>query len=225
MSGAGAAMISIPAYLLLGYPISAGLTASQITGVLWTPLAAFNYMRNKKLDLALIAGLVISGLCGAVIGTLFVLNVPSENLQKLFGVIILLLVAFVASNRQFGLSSSTENLGRTPTSLLALPLGFYEAIFGSGNGLFTSSILIKARGFDLPTALGYYYAISFFWCLLSSSVYCYNGLADLSLILPASLGSVLGGWTGSRVGSLKGSQFVRTLFIVLGSVLGLRLCF
>lgn len=125
--------------------------------------------------------------------------------------------------KNFGLDESEPRLTRFLTSLAALPLGFYEAFFGSGNGIFTAAVLTTARGFTLPRSLGYYYAISFTWCLLAAAVYIRAGNLKLALVIPAAIGSLCGAWLGSHIGAQKGAAFVKSLFIALGTILGLKL--
>ena len=223
MSGAGAAMIAIPAWIMLGFPLPVALTACQINAALWTPVAARNYLRGHAWDWRLAFGLIVFGLAGAFIGTRVVLQSDAQFLQRIFGVLILLLVCLAAAHKQFGLQQRAPAIGRVITSVLALPLGFYEAFFGAGNGIFTSAMLTKARGFDLPTALGYYYVIAFVWCAFAAFLYLAGDNGDLSLIIPSSLGAVVGASLGSSIGRKRGAGFVRIVFISLGGILGLKL--
>ena len=42
-------------------------------------------------------------------------------------------------------------------------------------------------------------------------------------MVPSSVGSVLGAYIGSRLGRRKGYGLVRTLFLILGGTLGMKL--
>lgn len=225
MSGAGAGLITVPSWIFLGFPLPVAIACNQVNGAIWTPIAARNYLQKGKIDWVLIAGLVPCGLCGAWFGVDVVIATDSGVLQHVIGVIILLLVCLTATQRQLGVSRSTPRVGRLMTSLCALPLGFYEGFFGSGNGLFTSILLINFRGFELTTALGYYYAIAFSWNSCASALYLHRGFGDLSLIVPSSIGALAGAYVGSRVGRNRGPRFVRRLFITCGGILGLKLAF
>jgi uncharacterized membrane protein YfcA len=44
-------------------------------------------------------------------------------------------------------------------------------------------------------------------------------------MIPAIIGSCSGGYLGSRIASLRGTGFVRGLFVVAGLALGLKLLF
>lgn len=223
MSGAGSGMITIPTWLLMGFPLPVALASNQVTGALWTPIAARNYLRGQSVDLTLLTILILFGLIGAYFGTKVVAGFNAEVLQRIIGFVILALVVLVSSQKKFGIEASPPKANRLVAGLLAVPLGFYEAFFGSGNGIFTSTMLTKTRGFDLVTALGYYYLISFTWDAFAASLYVIHGYGSLDLIIPSSIGSLAGAYLGSLIGRSKGSQFVKYLFVALGGVLGLKL--
>lgn len=223
MSGAGSSLITIPVWLTLGFPLPVALASGQINGALWTPIAARNYLRGRVLDFRLLSLLVTFGLIGAYFGTVVIAGVSPEILKRIIGVVILVLVAIALTQRKFGLETAPPNASRLVSGVLALPLGFYEAFFGSGNGIFTSTMLAKTRGFDLLTALGYYYCISVFWNSFAATLYLLHGFGDSSLILPSSIGAVGGAYVGSAIGRKRGSSFVKHAFVALGGLLGLKL--
>ena len=223
MSGAGSALITVPAWLMLGYSLPAAQAASKVNGAVWTPIAARNYLRSRDVDWRLLAGLAVCGLLGAYLGSIFFVSVESQLLQRMIGGVILCLVAFAFINKEFGVEVKVPAASRVLTSWLAIPLGFYEAFFGSGNGIFTSSLLATTRGFDLVLALGYYYCLSFVWCLFSAGLFLHWGFGDLGLILPSTLGGLAGAHLGSLIGQRKGAKFIKYLFVSLGGLLGLKL--
>ncbi len=223
MSGAGSAMVTVPTWLILGYPLPIAQAASKINGALWTPIAARNYLASLPLDLPLLCGLVLCGMLGAYFGVTVVVELDSQILQRIIGVLILCLVLYSFFQKKFGIETSAASSNKILTSFLALPLGFYEGFFGSGNGIFASVLLVKTRGFNLTTALGYYYIISFAWCTFSAGILLRLGFADWDLIIPSSLGGLVGAYCGSRIGSKKGSAFVKCVFVLVGGVLGLKL--
>jgi uncharacterized protein len=223
MSGAGSAMLTTPVWLSLGFPLPVAIASNQMNGAAWTLIAARNYLRGKTLDWPLIRNMVCFGLAGAYAGTVIVRNMDGHLLQRIIGVIIICLVVVVGLNPSLGIAESAPRLSRRMTGVLAFPLGVYESFFGSGNGLFTSLLLTKARGFLLLTALGYYYVVAFTWNCFAVAIYISAGFADGTLMVPSTAGSMLGAYIGSRVGRRKGYGLVRALFLTLGGVLGLKL--
>jgi len=167
--------------------------------------------------------MICFGLAGAYAGTVIVRCVDGQLLQRIIGLIIICLVLVVWLNPSLGRSESAPCLSRRATGVLAFPLGVYESFFGSGNGLFTSLLLSKTRGFPLLTSLGYYYVIAFTWNCFAVAIYTAAGFADSRLMVPSTAGSMLGAYFGSRAGRRKGYGLVRALFLAVGGVLGLKL--
>lgn len=225
MSGAGSAMLTTPVWLALGFPLPVVIASNQLNGAAWTLIAARNYLKGRRIDWALIRIMVLCGLAGAYVGTVIVRGIDPNALKRAIGAIILCLVAVVALNPDLGRAEGEPALSRPVTGILAFPLGVYESFFGSGNGLFTSILLTKARGFPLLTALGSYYVVAFFWNSFAVSVYSAAGFADGRLMIPSTAGSMLGAYLGSRIGRRKGQGFVRILFVALGGILGVKLAF
>jgi uncharacterized membrane protein YfcA len=223
MSGAGAAMLTTPVWLSLGFPLPVAIASNQMNGAAWTLIAARNYLKGRLLDRVLIRNMVCFGLAGAYAGTVIVRSADAQLLQRAIGCIIIGLVVTVALNPALGSAKSEPRLTRTLTGILAFPLGVYESFFGSGNGLFTSLLLTKARGLTLLAALGYYYVIAFTWNCFAVSIYIAAGLGDSRLMLPSTTGSMLGAWFGSRIGRRKGYGLVRWMFLAIGGALGVKL--
>jgi len=223
MSGAGSAMLTTPVWLALGFPLPVAIASNQMNGAAWTLIAARNYLRGRALDWPLIRIMIGFGLAGAYAGTVVVRCVDGQLLQRVIGLIIICLVVVVGLNPSLGRSESEPSLSRRMTGILAFPLGMYESFFGSGNGLFTSLLLSKSRGFPLLTSLGYYYVIAFTWNCFAVVIYTAAGFADSGLMVPSTAGSMLGAYFGSRAGRRKGYGLVRALFLSVGGTLGLKL--
>jgi uncharacterized membrane protein YfcA len=223
MSGAGAAILTTPVWLALGFPLPAVIASNQLNGAAWTPIAARNYLKGATADWALIRIMIPVGMAGALAGTFIVRGADAGILQRVIGAIILLLVLLVAFHPELGRTEGRPLLSRRATGALAFPIGMYESFFGSGNGLFTSVLLAKTRGMPLLTALGTYYAIAFFLNSFAVAVYSAAGHADGRLMVPSTAGSVLGAYLGSRIGRRKGHGLVRALFLAVGGALGAKL--
>ncbi|BCS52932.1 UPF0721 transmembrane protein [Geobacter sp. SVR] len=216
-------MLTTPVWLSLGFPLPVAIASNQMNGAAWTLIAARNYLRGKTLDWTLIRFMIGFGLAGAYAGTLLVRGVDEQILKRVVGLVIISLVAAVGFSPSLGRGESEPRLSRRVTGMLAFPLGAYESFFGSGNGLFTSFLLSKTRGFPLLTALGYYYVVAFTWNCFAVVIFISAGFADARLMIPSTAGAVLGAYCGSRLGRSKGYGFVRVLFLTVGGILGVKL--
>jgi uncharacterized protein len=223
LSGGSASALTMPAWLAMGVPLPTAVATDKLAGALWTLLGARNYLRGRAVDRRLLAGMVLLGLVGAAFGATVTMRVDAAVLKRFAGGVILLLIAVLLARPRLGREAGPPRAPRWAVGAAALPLGFYEGMLGSGNGLVATLLFCSARGFDVLSALGHYCVLAFAWCALAAGVYIGHGFHDVALMAPATLGSCTGGFLGSRIASARGTGFVRGLFAVAGTALGLKL--
>jgi uncharacterized membrane protein YfcA len=227
MSGGGASIINLPVFLALGMPFPLAVAVQKVSSAFWVLPAAYNYLRGQVIQWRFLLVYACVGLVGAYLGVLFVLEVNQRFLEVGIGVLIVLLVVYTYFNKGLGLTvrpvlahHRIKELGTYASSLV---LGFYESIFGSGNGILFSLISVYTKGLDFVSALGYYFAIAFAWVVFAATLLIYKGYYDFSFMIPAVLGGVLGAWCGSKLGKFKGNHFIKVIFVLVAAVLGLKL--
>ncbi len=225
MSGGGASIINLPVLLWLGVPFPLAVATQKVSSAFWVLPASYNYLKDRKVDWSFIITFSFIGLIGAYIGVLVVLKVNSKILETFIGGLILLLVAYTYFKKDVGLTetkaySATRQMLAYPFALL---LGFYESIFGSGNGIAFAIVTFYTKGFDFVDALGYYFSLAFFWVIFAAILLMTKGYYSLEVMLPAVVGSVIGGWIGSKYAKYKGNRFIKLMFVAVGGFLGLKL--
>lgn len=224
VSGGGASMINIPAYLMLGIPFPLASVMQKASSTCWVLPASYNYLKKRKIDWSFIVYGSLIGLLGVWLGVKTILSVDQRILEIVIGILILLLVVYSFFKKEFGVVEKvTSKIQKTFSYPWMFLFGFYEALFGAGNGVFFSAVTVQTRGYDLARALGHYYAIVFPWVLFACILLMTKGYIDMYYIISAVAGSLVGGWYGSKLGSMKGSKFIRYIFIAMGFVLGLKL--
>lgn len=223
MSGGSSSLVTTPAWVALGFPFPAAVAADKVAGTFWTLVGARNYLRGRPVDRRLLLAMVVLGVAGAASGAAFASAVDPVRLRRVAGLIIMAVVMAVALRPRIGASAGPPRLSRRTVAAAALPLGFYEGVLGSGNTIAASVLLTAGRGFDLLTALGHYYAMAAAWCAMAALSYWRAGYLDFTLAFPAAVGAVAGGYLGTRLATRFGSAAVRSIFIVVGFALGLKL--
>ena len=225
MSGGGASIITIPVFLSLGISFPMAMAMHLLSCAFWVLPSARNYLKGRHVDwlfLILFAGL---GLIGVSFGVKLITSVNERILRTVAGIMILLVVSLVYFKKELGLeeNKSSSKLKERLIYLFSVPMGFYESAFGSGNGAAFSFISLHMKGLDFMKALGYYYAISFPWTVFAAIGLISKGYFDASYMVPAVAGSLIGGYAGSKYGRRKGNAFIKTVFVVVGGLLGLKL--
>ncbi|MFO7729322.1 MAG: sulfite exporter TauE/SafE family protein [Spirochaetia bacterium] len=225
MSGGGASVISLPIFLWAGVPLPTALSTHKICAMFWTPVSAWNYLRKGRIEWGFLLIFAAFGLAGAYFGVQFVVHIDQQVLEPIIGGFILLLVVYTYLHKDLGLHyrPAKGTMVRWFSYLAAVVMGFYESILGSGNGIVFTALSCRIRGFDFISALGHYFAVAFFWVAFSSFLYIEKGFFDLTVAISAVLGSLLGGYFGSRYARYRGNRFVKSIFIVVGLVLGIKM--
>jgi uncharacterized membrane protein YfcA len=223
MSGGSVSALTTPAWLAMGVPLPTAVATDKLAAALWTLLGARNYLRRRVVDWRLLAGMTALGLVGAWLGASVTVRLDPALLKRAVGAVILFLIGVMLLRPHLGAVPGEPRASRWLVGAAALPLGFYEGMLGSGNSLVASLLFCWGRGYDLIGALGHYYVLAFTWCALAAASYIGHGYYDLALMVPATIGSCTGGYLGSRIGSQRGTAFVRGLFVTVGGAFGLKL--
>ncbi len=225
MSGGGASMINIPVFLALGIPFPLAMVAQKISSAFWVLPASRNYLKGRKIDWVFLILFALIGLVGVYIGVQFIIQVNKEIMERVIGVLILSLVIYTYFKKDVGVSEHKvySKFRQRLSYVFALILGFYESIFGSGNGIMFSMVAFYTRGFDFVDALGYYFSVAFPWVVFAAILLVSKGYFSWSVVIPAVLGSFIGGYIGSKYARYKGNEFIKMMFIVIGGILGFKL--
>jgi len=223
MSGGSSSALTMPAWLALGVPLPTAVATDKLAGTLWTLLGARNYLHGRPVDRRLLLAMLVPGMIAAWFGAALTVRLNATLLKHFVGGMILLLIGVMLLRPRLGATTQPPHLSRTMMGVAAAPVGFYEGLLGSGNSLVASLLFCWGRGYDILGALGHYYILAFAWSGLAAASYVAHGYYDIALMIPATIGASAGGYLGSRVARVRGTAFVRGLFVVVGSALGLKL--
>lgn len=227
MSGGGASVINIPVMLSLGISFPLAISAQKVSGVFWVLPASYNYLKDRKIDWKFLSLFTFIGLIGVYLGTLVVLSINQRTAEIVVGLLILSLVVYILGKKDIGLIETKvySKFKQTIAYVFAPILGFYESFFGSGNAILFSIVTFKTKGFDFIDGLGYYYAVGFLWDMLAVIIFVSKGYFSLPVMIPTIIGSVIGGYVGSRYAKYEGNKFIKIMFAIIGSLLGIKLLF
>jgi len=225
ISGAGSSIVTLPMYLWAGIPMPLTIATHKIYCSFSSPFGAYNYLKGQKINWGFLIAFALIGMIGTYFGVQFVLNLNERTLKFIMGMAIIIFVIYTYFKKNLGLKKIQKiSLVRKILSYpLAFFMGFYESILGSGNGIIFAIATSYSRGFDLITAFGYYLAIGFSWVTFATILYIRQGYFDFWIMFAAVVGGIIGTHTGSKYAKHKGNKFIKTAFIILGTILGVKL--
>jgi uncharacterized membrane protein YfcA len=109
----------------------------------------------------------------------------------------------------------TRVRGRWLGVLVGAVMGFYDGFFGPGSGSFLILIFASLFGFEFLVASGSAKVVNCATNLASVIYFAGTGQVLYKLAIPMAACNVLGSVAGSHLAILKGSRFVRVVFLVI----------
>ena len=103
--------------------------------------------------------------------------------------------------------------------------GAVNGIFGGGGGMVAVPLLSKMLGYEDRQAHATAIFVIAPVCAASAVIYIINGYALLSVIIPAAIGTVAGGFIGAYCLSKFSSSAVNYIFIAIMFIAGIRMLF
>ena len=241
--GAGFVMSAVGAGSLVSFPILLGvglspLVANVSNNVGMVPggmTGSFGYRRELAGHRHLVVRVALTAAAGALVGAGLLLALPSTAFDVVVPFLVLGSATLVGLQPLISglLRRRTLRAGRVPlldrhemgvglTSLSSL-VGVYGGYFGAAQGVLLVSIL--ALGLDVPLQAvnGLKNVAVLAANLAASVVFVLFAPIDWPVVVLVASGSLVGGWLGAHLGRRLPPRVFRTLVVLFGYVVGLKL--
>ncbi len=227
----GGGLIQLPAFLLF-MPTSEAvvvLASNKLASTLGTSAATWAYFKASVIDWRKLAPTLLLSFFMAALGAYFA-TVASSNFMRPLVLILLVAVAlFISFKPELGQFTGKTRGAKALDSIWALffgaVIGFYDGFFGPGTGTFLIFIFVIIFGLDFLQSSAAAKAINLSTNLGALILFMVWGKVQYELGLLVGVCNLLGGYIGSRLAILKGSGFVRKVFLLViwGTLLRLML--
>lgn len=226
----GGGLIQIPA-LMGAMPQLAPATVfgtNKLASICGTASAAWSYLRKVTLPWQL---LLVIGSCAFITsfaGAACVTLIPTEILRPLVLIMLIVIAVYTLLKKQFGQQHIQFAITKKFLLLAAigsLLIGFYDGIFGPGTGSFFIFYFIRYLKVDFLHASALSKVVNLTTNLAALSFFAPTGHVLLGMGLMMALSNVAGSMLGVKMALKYGSGFIRILFLILVSVLILRLSY
>jgi len=180
-------------------------------------------IKQKKLAFTL----SLITIAGAIIGANLVLKI-SENILKVTIIIILLIVLLsMITKNNFWLKHKKilKKQKKSIKFIIMFLLGIYIGSIGVGFGSLVIFYLIYFFGFTYLESAALMTIVNFFGLIIAVIIFIANKVIDYSIGIPLLISIAIGGWIGAHFAVLKGSIWIRRLFILVTSILIIKLIF
>jgi uncharacterized membrane protein YfcA len=151
-------------------------------------------------------------------------QVDPTFLRRIIPVLLIAVAAYMLLKPSLGTTDLHPRVSRAWFDVMAgLGLGFYDGFFGPGTGTFWTMACMLALGFNMTRATGYTKVMNFASNLSSLILFIVGGNVLYTAGLVMGLGQLLGARLGSRMVIIRGTQFIRPIFLVVVLALTLKL--
>jgi uncharacterized protein len=226
----GGGLILIPALLILrpDLDLATVLGTNKGAAVWGTLTATLQYSRTVGIPWCVMLPAAIAGFIFSGLGAFAITRIDNDFLRPFVIVLLIGVAIYTFFKKDFGslhAPSVTQNKQRLVSILAGAILGFYDGFFGPGTGSFLIFIFIGLIGFSFLAASASAKIINFATNASAVLLFAFTGHIAYSLALPMALCVAAGALLGSRLAVLRGSSFVRVLFLVVVTGVIMRLSY
>lgn len=219
----GGGIITIPAYLITGLPITTTYGTNKVVACIGTAFSAGNYIRKNCVNWIIAVPAVIGALIGSYCGAQLTLHLSQDVLQVVLVVILPVVAIFMIFNRGFGEDSAKEMHSKRTMIILGffigLVIGCYDGFFGPGTGMFLSLAFVGLERLNLIYATGTTKVVNLASNFAAVVAYVMAGVVDFKIALPCMVCSIAGSLLGSQCAIKKGAKFIKSIMVVAAMLL------
>lgn len=224
----GGGLVQLPALLVVlpQAPVVALLGTNKLASVVGTASAAVTYNRRIAVDRRTAAWMAGAAFIGSGAGALLATRVGSEVLKP---VVLVALVAVLLHTLRSPSLGEVEQLrmragAQRATALVGgAVIGFYDGFVGPGTGSFLVFLLVGAVGLSFLHASATAKVVNTMTNLAALALFAAGGHVLWALGAAMALSNLAGSQVGTRLAIRRGSAWVRRVFLVVVTVLVLRL--
>lgn len=224
----GGGLIQLPALLVAmpKTPPAELLGTNKLPSFLGTASATTSYLRKMRPDFRIAFSMAVPAFIGSALGATVATLIPKDAFRPIILFALVAVFIYTLWKKELGLSDN-KKAKTLKTYLIAiffgLSIGFYDGIFGPGTGSFLMLVLVALLGFAFFEASVTAKIVNLATNLGAIVVFGANGKILWTLGLAMAIGNVIGGLLGARMAIRGGSRLIRNVFLIVTSLLILRL--
>lgn len=223
----GGVLIQLPALLLVpGIAPVQALATNKLGSIMGTSTSSITYARRVSPDFTTAGPMAVAALAGAVGGAVLAAQIPAAAFRPIILVVLVGVAAYTLFKPSLGEKTALRwegNRHRVTAALTGLVIGVYDGVLGPGTGAFLVIALVSLLGYAFLPASALAKIVNFATNLGALIFFVPAGHVIWPLGLAVGAANLVGGYVGARMAVAKGSRFVRVVFVVVVSVLIVRL--
>lgn len=222
----GGSLLSIPFLMFVGLPPQIAIATDRFGSVGQAITAFFKFQKAKKILWKQVPLLAVLSLTGSLIGANILLNINSKILQNIVGVILIILLPFIVFKKDLGVRrNKTKGLKMFFGLSIYLLVQIFTGFFGGGTGPIIFYILMTFFGLAIIEANATQIIPVLVLYISSLTIFAINGIINYKIGAVLLIGMAIGGYIGAHLALKKGNKWVKSLFVLLVIISGIKLLF
>ncbi len=225
----GGGLIQLPALFILfsnWLPINI-IATNRFSSACGTLMAAIQYVRKVEVNRKVVLITSVFAMLAALIGAKVMTHTSPETFKPIVLFVLIMVAIYTYSKKDFGVNATAKLLksGIGIPIFIGLIIGFYNGFIGPGTGSFLIFALIGLMNYDFLKASASAKVINFATDFSTLVYFAYSGAIHYKIALPMAVFNIAGGYVGSHLAMLRGSNFVRVFFIVIICIVIIRFAY
>ena len=226
----GGGLIQLPALLIFlpntAIPLIFG--TNKLSSIAGTLAAAIRFSQEVTIDWSIVLISTTSAFSCSFIGANTVSIINPALMRPLVFLLLVVVAVYTWFKKDFGSQHIVKVQGIKQyiyAAIIGTSLGFYDGFFGPGTGSFLIFAFIGFLGFDFLRASASAKVVNFSTNLAAIIYFTSTNSIIYSIAIPMGVCNVFGAIIGARLAIIKGSAFVRVLFIGVVTLLIIKLAY
>ncbi len=218
MAGGGSTF-TLPVLILAGLPSTVANGTNRIGILFQTGVASWRFKEHKQLEVKPYLHITISAIIGAIIGSLFVVNISSKHFDNILGValIFILITMLIPKNK---IASKTK-IPKWVEIIIFLCVGLYGGLVQVGIGFILLFTLNLIEHFNLIKANAIKVFIVFCYTIFTIIIFQLSNNIVWSYGLLLAVGNIIGSYIGVKTAIKGGDKIIKivlSITIILASI-------
>ena len=219
----GGGLITLPAYLIAGFPIHMAIGTNKLSSSMGTFVATLKYAQGGYVPWKLAFFCLFTAGAGSFLGA----NIALAINERIFTFAMLFLLPatlwFITKSKAFAMTPLPYSEVKTTLLSLCITffLGMYEGMYGPGCGTFLIITLVAIAHLDVMKANGLSKSLNLAMNVGALTVFLLNGKTLVPYGLVAGCFGIIGNYIGATYCSKHGLAIVRPIMV---AVIGLFFC-
>lgn len=220
----GGGLVQIPALFnaLPQASVSSLFGTNKLVSAMGTLSATRSYLKRVKVPWRLVLPAAAAAFAMSFAGAAVVSMIDKSIMRPLVLVLLIGMAIYTFRKKTLGAVHAPVEIGRRELfigMLIGAGIGFYDGVFGPGTGSFLMFLFVRFFAFDFLHASASAKVVNLSTNIAALCFFVPTGNVLYAYAIPMAVCNIAGAIVGTRLAMSKGTGFVRTLFLLLVTVL------